>query len=62
MEEIEELDFDLHQSDEIGLVHDSKRDCRTLMKVCNMLKDKINELVEQNNDLVEKYNELSERR
>jgi regulator of replication initiation timing len=48
---MEKIDFRIIKPETIGLLHDSRKDVRTLAKVCNHLIDKVNELIEENNRL-----------
>ena len=45
---MEKIDFRIIKPDTIGIFHDSRKDVRTLAKVCNHLIDKVNELIDEN--------------
>ncbi len=48
---MEKITIDLTRSEYSGIMHDSRKDVITLMKVCNLLIEKYNELVDEIEDL-----------
>jgi uncharacterized protein YoxC len=51
---IKKLNIKLRKSDSGGILHNSRADVNTLMKVCNELTNKVNELIDEVNDLKKK--------
>lgn len=45
---MKKIDFKIIKPDSIGILHDSRKDVRSLALVCNKLIDKINELIDEN--------------
>lgn len=48
----------IKNSDSIGILHDSRKDVRTLARMINILLEKVNGLVEANNNLEEKIQDI----
>lgn len=48
---MEKIDYKLRKSDTVGIIHDSRKDVRNLMKICNDLIDTVNELIDEVNSL-----------
>lgn len=48
---MKKIKYKIKNSSEIGLFHDSRRDVKTLMKVCSDLISTVNELVDEINIL-----------